>query len=294
MDENNPPRKTRWGRPKPSHSDPRLVQEGGMRATSQDSSSLLPSRNGSRGQLSGLVPKLFGKVTKRFARSARQSLNLESMAISSGLQDIQPVQSTKDLGASTHGPKLEQSSNSGIVEVEHLNPKSVNERIDNATKDLAGIGKVPTIAQNTSSAVNNLQSGSGTVDTFSALLRPLKAFNIVASEIANLHPYAKVALSIFTCASKMILDQADRDVAVSGLLSKISEVYTFITEKEELAKIESMLAIYRKIAQQTLECADFISHYSETKSACKLIPPLRPPRLTVACSYRDKTWQACF
>jgi hypothetical protein len=79
----------------------------------------------------------------------------------------------------------------------------------------------------------------------------------------------------------MILDQADRDVAVSRLLSKISEVFTFITEEKELIKIQSMLATYGKIAQQTLECADFIRHYAETKSACELIPLLRPPRLNV-------------
>jgi WD40 repeat protein len=76
-----------------------------------------------------------------------------------------------------------------------------------------------------------------------------------------------MALGIFTCASKMILDHADSDDAVSSLLSKISEVYTFITEEEELSKVQSMLATYGKIAQQTLECADFITHYSETKSA---------------------------
>jgi hypothetical protein len=92
----------------------------------------------------------------------------------------------------------------------------------------------------------------------------------------------------------MILDQADRDVAVSRLLSKISEVYAFITEEKELIMIQSMLATYGKIAQQTLECADFISHYSETKSVCELIPILRPPRLNVTCLYRDKTWQARF
>ncbi|KAG2335552.1 hypothetical protein BDR05DRAFT_1006687 [Suillus weaverae] len=37
-------------------------------------------------------------------------------------------------------------------------------------------------------------------------------------------------------------------------------------EEKELIKIQSMLAMYGKIAQQTLVCADFISHYSETKS----------------------------
>ncbi|KAG1792158.1 uncharacterized protein HD556DRAFT_572080 [Suillus plorans] len=99
------------------------------------------------------------------------------------------------------------------------------------------------------------------------MCKPFISLLYVTNIRAQVHPYAKVALSIFTCASKMILDQAHRDVAVRLLLSKISEVYTFITEKEELAKIESMLSIYVKIAQQTLVCADFISHYAETKSA---------------------------
>jgi len=52
-------------------------------------------------------------------------------------------------------------------------------------------------------------------------------------------------------------------------------------EEEELTKIESMLMIYGKIVQQTLECAYFISHYSETKSACELILLLCPWRLDV-------------
>src|SRR5882757_271441 len=69
----------------------------------------------------------------------------------------------------------------------------------------------------------------------------------------------------------MILDQADRDNAVSSLLSKVSEVFAFMTEEEELAKITCMLAVYGKIARQTLECADFITHYSQTKSVCKSI-----------------------
>jgi hypothetical protein len=93
---------------------------------------------------------------------------------------------------------------------------------------------------------------------------------------------------------QMILNQAELDVAVSSLLSKISEVYTFIMEDKELAKIQSMLVIYRKIAQQTLECADFISHYSETKSACELIPHLDLLRPNATYLYRNKTWQACF
>jgi len=67
----------------------------------------------------------------------------------------------------------------------------------------------------------------------------------------------------------MILDQAERDDAVRALLERLSEVYTFTNEDKRLAEIPSVQALYRKIAWQTLECADFIVHYSETKSACE-------------------------
>jgi hypothetical protein len=128
----------------------------------------------------------------------------------------------------------------------------------------------------------------------------------------QVHPYVKVALSIFTYASKvgfflshhhcrltrfwfqMILNQADHDVAVSDLLKKISEVYTLIMEEEELAKIQSMLAIYGKIVQQILECADFICHYSEMKSTCESIPLFGLLCPNAICLYRDETWKAHF
>jgi len=77
---------------------------------------------------------------------------------------------------------------------------------------------------------------------------------------------------------QMILDQAARDDAVSTLLTKVSEVYDFITEGGTLAEIKSMQATYVKISQQTLVCADFIAHYAETKNACELSPlHHRPP-----------------
>jgi len=67
----------------------------------------------------------------------------------------------------------------------------------------------------------------------------------------------------------MILSQAKRDDAVRALLERLSEVYIFMNEDKRLAEIASMQTLYGKIAQQTLECADFIVHYSETKNACE-------------------------
>jgi len=67
----------------------------------------------------------------------------------------------------------------------------------------------------------------------------------------------------------MILNQAERDDAVRALFERLSGVYTFMNDDKRLAEIPYMQAFYGKIARQTLECADFIVHYSETKSACE-------------------------
>jgi len=67
----------------------------------------------------------------------------------------------------------------------------------------------------------------------------------------------------------MILDQEDRDNAVRSLLEKVSDVYKFMNEDGRLIEIPTMQELYGKMARQTLECADFIVHYSETKSECE-------------------------
>ena len=67
---------------------------------------------------------------------------------------------------------------------------------------------------------------------------------------------------------QMILRQEDRDEAVRGLLMKLSEVYNFMNE-DRLAEIEKMQVVCGKLARQTQECADFIVHYADRKSACE-------------------------
>jgi hypothetical protein len=90
----------------------------------------------------------------------------------------------------------------------------------------------------------------------------------------------------------VILNQAERDVAVVDLLSKVSEVYALMTKIEEFGEIASMVAICGQIARQTLECADFIAHYSETKSVCESTSSHRRPKIGIISLYREKTWQA--
>jgi hypothetical protein len=68
---------------------------------------------------------------------------------------------------------------------------------------------------------------------------------------------------------QIILAQRNRDNAIRQLLEKLGEVYSF-TQDEMLGKISSMDPILGKISQQTLECADFIKNYSETKNFVSL------------------------
>ncbi|KAG2107521.1 uncharacterized protein F5147DRAFT_761311 [Suillus discolor] len=103
-----------------------------------------------------------------------------------------------------------------------------------------------------------------------AYLKPLRIFDAVIGEIADLHPYAKMALGVLSCAAKIILAQADRDAAVLILLEKLCQVYGFITQDRMLGQISSMRIILGQISQQTFECAQFIQKYSETKNFYRL------------------------
>jgi hypothetical protein len=89
----------------------------------------------------------------------------------------------------------------------------------------------------------------------------------------------------------MILDQADRDDAVRDLLKKLSEVYTFMNQDGRLADIQIMQEVFGKLAQQSLECADFIVHYSEAKSACESNALRRCHHMTFNLTHREKTCQ---
>ncbi|OAX32570.1 hypothetical protein K503DRAFT_870078, partial [Rhizopogon vinicolor AM-OR11-026] len=239
MTEDNTPRKEPWRLLKRRHSDRHLSDEfdssGRREANESERSSLPPSQTGSGPDRPHRVRDLLRKVKKPFTRSAGQSPGPAPMT-------------------------------SNTAETQQLDEQLMRKRIDEVTQSLAGISHLSG-THKIASAKDNLQSVPDAINTASAALEPLKVFNSIANGLADIHPYAKVALSIFTCASKMILDQADRDDAVSGLLTKVSEVYDFITEGGTLAEIQSMQATYVKISQQTLVCADFIAHYSETKNA---------------------------
>jgi len=68
---------------------------------------------------------------------------------------------------------------------------------------------------------------------------------------------------------QIIIEQAHLDDSVCKLLSKMNEVYTFLTAAE-LKAIESMKAIVECINHQTLECSYFIQAYCANQKFRKL------------------------
>jgi len=113
------------------------------------------------------------------------------------------------------------------------------------------------------------QEDFDTADTFQdTYLQPLRIFDTVIGKIADVHPYAKMALGMLSCAAKIILAQLDRDAALLKL-EKLCQVYSFMTRDQMLGQILSMRVVLGQISQQTLECAQFIKNYSETKNFCE-------------------------
>ncbi|KAL4062345.1 hypothetical protein J3A83DRAFT_1866001 [Scleroderma citrinum] len=119
---------------------------------------------------------------------------------------------------------------------------------------------------------NNAMTQLDTINT--TFLQPLTIFNTVVSGIANVHPYAQMALSALGAASKMILSQANLDASIADLVYRIKQTYELILENRSPAKINSMKDILVQIAQVVQECAQFISRYSDTKSFCTSSPAL--------------------
>ncbi|KAM6493709.1 P-loop containing nucleoside triphosphate hydrolase protein [Amanita muscaria] len=94
-------------------------------------------------------------------------------------------------------------------------------------------------------------------------LKPLKAFNSVVKGLADIHPYAKVALSVLSWASQAMLVQANQDKSIQELQSRIADVYEFMLEDGRLENLISMPDILPLASQVVYECAKFIQVYSQ-------------------------------
>ncbi|KAG2141151.1 uncharacterized protein EDB93DRAFT_639803 [Suillus bovinus] len=205
-----------------------------------------------------------GRFLKKLKEDAKKSRTRLKDSRSTGPP---PENVVHDERASSN-PNIEVQAGPSTVKPEPDIQSALRDAQD-ATKHMHSLpGPAITVASAGQNAQADLDTAGKFEDTY---LKPLKIFDTVIGEIANVHPYAKMALGVLSCAAKIVLAQVDRDKAVLKLVNKLCQVYSFITQDKDrmLGQIPSMRIILGQISQQTLECAQFIQNYSETKNFWK-------------------------
>ncbi|KAI5990660.1 hypothetical protein EDD15DRAFT_2578411 [Pisolithus albus] len=208
----------------------------------------------------GVKKKLGGVISRLVPFHRGQSTSsVAPIAIGSAQADSKPPLVIQN--GSAQGP---------IGQAEPITVQDAGGDVDAAQQAFKIIAPVPSsgeIAVNiigqADMAVTNLQNLS---DTY---LRPLQVFNNVVTTLANVHPYAQIALGILTAASNLIIAQANLDHAVLQLLEKVGSVYGFLSEDEIFKNIDSMRDPLAKIARVISACAHFVADYSETTNFWK-------------------------
>ncbi|CCM06665.1 uncharacterized protein FIBRA_08950 [Fibroporia radiculosa] len=122
-------------------------------------------------------------------------------------------------------------------------------------------GTLDTLFANAKNGLRDMKS-SQLVD----MLKPLKIFGDVAASIAQLNPYASIAVGVLFSASEAILKQEERDDDVKDLFSKILDVYSLVIKRKEQATDRSMGKVLMDLAQQVRVCVDFIVCYTKDKN----------------------------
>ena len=157
--------------------------------------------------------------------------------------------------------------------------------------------------QSAASALNDTSNPIDLIDWMSSFLETLEKFNGVVDKIATVSitlcpvgpsmltrcldsplrassvDYPRSCfqgLAVALCWSdnlnhelQIIIEQAHLDVSICALLSKMNEVYTFLTTAG-LNDIRSMKVIIERITHQTLECSHFIQAYCANQKFGKL------------------------
>ncbi|KAG2055505.1 hypothetical protein BDR06DRAFT_995916 [Suillus hirtellus] len=117
-------------------------------------------------------------------------------------------------------PATVQDASTGVKQ--GTDPQSLNAALRDAYGGanalLGPVRSVVSAGRNAPAALDDMDNMEATY------LQPLRIFNTVIGEVAEVHPYAKMALGVLSCASKIILAQADRDEAILDLYKKLDFV----------------------------------------------------------------------
>lgn len=139
-------------------------------------------------------------------------------------------------------------------------------KVDVATKAFDEIDPISQISTAAVKFAGGADTGFIDIQNLSTMyLQPFRVFNRVVTTLANVHPYAQVALGILTAVAQLLIRQANIDKGVYTLLDAIRGVYEFLTEDDTIRNMQSLRQTLGKIAQVVSDAAQFITDYSATK-----------------------------
>ncbi|KAH7907352.1 hypothetical protein BJ138DRAFT_1014627, partial [Hygrophoropsis aurantiaca] len=110
---------------------------------------------------------------------------------------------------------------------------------------------------------DSIDSVVSIVQIWDPLLQKIKFVTDILNNIAEIHPYVKMAWSILSFIPKTIIAQVDRCDAICTLLQSLHDMYQCITDVESLTWNDEVV---REMTFQTIECARFIRDYAQQPS----------------------------
>ncbi|KAG1851441.1 hypothetical protein DFJ58DRAFT_746276 [Suillus subalutaceus] len=209
--------------------------------------------------------KLKNGITKKLPKPFKQTRNRTTVAQNVELEGASSNQEVEDASHTTTSEIPCDSVNQGLSGIPALQVRAAPSGVEEGP-DLQLVD-----AELQGAREGNASAGLAAMDDFeTTYLQPLKIIDAVLEKITDVcTSVRKNGAGVLSAASKTIIAQAERDQSINSLLKKLAEVYRFMTQDDNLGKIESLCEIVGKIVQQTLECARFIRDYSETKSFWK-------------------------
>ncbi|KAL4074753.1 WD40-repeat-containing domain protein [Scleroderma yunnanense] len=159
-------------------------------------------------------------------------------------------------------PAVQVEKDTIINNDEQSRTRIVTSEIKNGRNHVSQTCTAMTMAADTAWNANSAWDQVTVFNTTS--LRPLNTFRVVVNAIANIHPYAKVALGTLSWTAQTIITQVNLDKSMDDLLRKISQVYEFLMEDTSLIVDASLKDTLTQLVVVINECAQFIRTYSET------------------------------
>ncbi|KAI6114381.1 hypothetical protein F5141DRAFT_707706 [Pisolithus sp. B1] len=153
-------------------------------------------------------------LKKCLARNAKPS-NSDIPAVSSEAPPGNVSSTSETSGNASRGPFFRARNlhpsrvppgrgSQGPAAESDLGPVTVGTQVDAARLGLDAMTSVPRMGQTAADYVAKANTADADIQSLkNTYLQPLKLFNSVVTNIANVHPYAQVALGILTAASNV-------------------------------------------------------------------------------------------